>query len=239
MLNKRDPVPSVFSQILVGVQMSTLLLVIGNKNYSSWSLRPWILMRHMGLAFSEKRIALFIESMERELVPYFSNSKVPVLVDGDLVVWDSLAIMEYVSENYLNGQGWPADSKARAIARSVSAEMHSSFASLRAALPMNCRKKFADFRLAPEVLPDIDRVKAIWQKCRTEYGDKGAWLFGDFSIADAMFAPVALRFAGYDVPLNELLQNYVQSFLDHPDIIEWIAAGKQEKEIIESDEVLV
>jgi len=219
--------------------MSTKTLVIGNKNYSSWSLRPWIFMRQMGLEFREKRVALFVETMEQELAPYFSNSKVPVLLDNNFVVWDSLAIMEYLSENYLNGRGWPVDVKARAVARSVSAEMHSSFASLRSALPMNCRKKFHGFKLAPEVQRDIDRVKAIWQKCRTEYHDGGKWLFGEFSIADAMFAPVALRFTGYDVALNQLEQNYVQAFLDHADMKEWVAAGEQEKETIDRDEVII
>ncbi len=120
--------------------MTNLTLVIGNKNYSSWSLRPWLLMRHFKLAFNEQRVPLFTESTESDLAPYFSDSKVPVLIDGEITVWDSLSICEYISENYLDNKAWPQDSYARAIARSASAEMHSSFAHLRNEMPMNCRR---------------------------------------------------------------------------------------------------
>ena len=217
--------------------MSELTLIIGNKNYSSWSLRPWIFMRKFQIAFDEKRIALFTDTTKDELSPYFSNYKVPVLLDGDFTVWDSLSIMEYLSENYLDGQGWPRDAKARALARSMSAEMHSSFFSLREGLPMNCRKKFPNFALSPAVQRDIDRIKAIWQKCRADYGSGGGWLFGSYSIADAMYAPVVLRFEGYDVPLDQMEKAYVGKVLSDPNMIDWINAGKEEKEIIEMDEI--
>ena len=217
--------------------MSNLTLIIGNKNYSSWSLRPWIFMRQMSIEFAEKRIPLFTETMESDLAPYFSNSKVPVLLDGNFIVWDTLAIMEYVSENYLLNKGWPAETKARAVARSISAEMHSSFTDLRNELPMNCRKQFAGFNISSSVQADIDRISAIWRKCRTEYGAGGDWLFGNYSIADAMFAPVVLRFKGYDVSPGDIEESYMQVVLNQPAMQEWIEAGKQEKEIIEMDEV--
>jgi len=216
--------------------MSTLTLIIGNKNYSSWSLRPWIFMKYFNVEFEEIRIPLFTDTTDKQLVSYFSNSKVPVLRDDGLDIWDTLSIMEYVSENYLDCRGWPQDVKARAIARSISAEMHSSFFGIRGALPMNCRKQFENFNLSAEVNTDIQRIKDIWYKCRTEYGANGDWLFGEYSIADAMFAPVVHRFNGYGVPLNELEQAYVQATLTSPHMVDWVAAGKQEKEVITEDE---
>ena len=217
--------------------MSNLTLIVGNKNYSSWSLRPWVFMRQMGVEFAEKRIPLFTPTMYVDLAPYGSNSKVPVLLDDNLIVWDTLAIMEYVSEMYLDNKGWPGDAKDRATARSVSAEMHSSFIDLRNALPMNCRKNFPDFKISPEVQEDIDRIAELWCKCRTDYGAGGDWLFGDYSIVDAMFAPVVLRLKGYGVTLGGIEKAYMQVVLSQPAMQEWIVAGKQEKEIIEMDEV--
>jgi glutathione S-transferase len=217
--------------------MSKLTLIIGNKNYSSWSLRPWIFMKQTQIEFEEKRVALYTETSDQEMSGYFSHYKVPVLLDDDLQVWDSLAILEYISETYANSSGWPRDTRARAVARSVSAEMHSSFISLRNELPMNCRRKIANFTCSTEAQQDIQRIKDIWAKCRTEYGSQGDWLFGDYSIADAMFAPVVLRFVTYGIELNELEQAYVRITLDNPHIIQWIEAGTQEKEVIQAAEV--
>lgn len=217
--------------------MTDLTLIIGNKNYSSWSLRPWIFMRHFGLEFHEKRVSLFVETTVSELSPYFSDYKVPVLQDGDLTVWDSLAILEYLSERHLDGRGWPGEVTARAVARSVSAEMHSSFPNLRGELPMNCRKQFSGIALSAKAQREVDRVMQVWRKCRTEYGVDGDWLFGEFSAADAMYAPVALRFAGYDIALDDVGSAYVQTVLKHPAIKEWIDAGKQETEVIAMDEI--
>ncbi len=219
--------------------MPSLTLIIGNKNYSSWSLRPWIFMKQNQVEFTEKRVALFTETTSQELSPYHSDLKVPVLQDGDLVIWDSLSILEYVSEQYLASNGWPQDPKARAVARSVSAEMHSSFVNVRNELPMNCRKKFQNIKLSSGAEREIERIKTLWTKCRTEFGGEGEWLFGKYSIADAMFAPVALRFEGYSIPLGTVETNYVQSVLQQPDVIEWIEAGKAEKEIIEADEIKI
>ena len=217
--------------------MSELTLIIGNKNYSSWSLRAWIFLRHYNLDFTEKRVPLFEKETDATLAKYGSDYKVPILQDGELIVWDSLAILEYISENYLNQQGLPADPKARAVARSISAEMHSSFTNIRNELPMNCRKQFNNIQLSESAQREVKRIEELWEKCQQNYGSHGKWLFGDFSIADAMFAPIALRFSGYNIPTNQNATNYIKQILQHPAIIEWIDAGKQETEIIEEDEI--
>jgi glutathione S-transferase len=217
--------------------MAQLTLIIGNKNYSSWSMRPWLLMQHFKIAFSETRISLYTESTNNALSVYFSNGKVPVLIDGDLTVWDSLAICEYVSDAYLDHKAWPADSAARAVARSVCAEMHSSFPALRGEMPMNCRRTPDIIELSAAALADIERIKDIWQKCRNEYGHGGDWLFGEFSIADAMYAPVALRFHSYAIKLDAVSSAYVDSVLQHADVISWMVAGRQESEVIAAAEI--
>lgn len=214
--------------------MSSYTLVFGNKNYSSWSLRPWLWMRQCGIPFSEQRIALFTDTYKEELKPYYSNFKVPVLLDGDFIVWDSLAIVEYLAEKH--GHGWPADEKARAVARCVSAEMHSSFTALRSAMPMNCRKHFPGFVISDDVQQDIDRIVDLWEHCRTSYGAGGDWLFGDFSIADAMYAPVVLRLHGYDVTTSGIAGDYIQHVLANEHIQDWIEAGRRETEVIGQDE---
>ena len=217
--------------------MSSLTLIIGNKNYSSWSLRPWIFLRHHQIDFEEKRVPLSVETTVWELAKYNSDFKVPILKDGELVVWDSLSILEYVSETYLDNRGWPIDKNARSVARSVSAEMHSSFSNVRNELPMNCRKKLENIKLSQGALREIKRIKHLWRKCRNEYGNNGEWLFGNYSIADAMFAPVALRFYEYSIPLSGIEEEYVASVLKHSAIIEWVEAGKLETEVIEADEI--
>ncbi|WP_455220737.1 glutathione S-transferase family protein [Kaarinaea lacus] len=217
--------------------MPNLTLIIGNKNYSSWSLRPWVFMKQCHIAFAEKRIALFTDTTNQELAPYNSDFKVPVLQDDDLLIWDSLSILEYLSERYLDNNGWPGDVNARAFARTISCEMHSSFFNVRKELPMNCRKKFHNIRLSAEAEREVERIKTLWRQCRSRYSADGEWLFGKYSIADAMFAPVALRFEGYSIPLNEVEEAYVQSVLKQPCIIEWIEAGKLEKEVIVEDEI--
>ena len=196
-------------------------------------------MKKFGIEFNEKWISLFVDSTKNNLGPFNSDHKVPVLKDAELVIWDSLAIIEHVSEKYLNGQGWPAEPAARALARSVSAEMHSSFANLRAAMPMNCRKFFPNYPLPGNVAHEVDRVKSLWRRCREQHGAGGDWLFGKFSAADAMFAPVAIRFQGYDVSLDGIEKDYVQTVINDPDIKSWIEAGKAEKEIIDQDEIKI
>jgi len=217
--------------------MAKLTLIIGNKNYSSWSLRPWVFMRYHKINFEEKRVALFTETTAEELSEYNSDYKVPILKDGDFVVWDSLSILEYISEKYLKSNGWPHEASSRAIARSVSCEMHTSFVNVRNELPMNCRKKFLNIKLSSKAEREIDRIKELWRKCRTQFGEEGEWLFGQYSIADAMFAPIVLRFDGYNISLTGVEEAYVQSVLKLPSIIEWVEAGKLEREIIEADEI--
>ena len=210
-------------------------LVIGNKNYSSWSLRPWLWMRHIGLEFDEVPVSLYSELMPDQLRCYFSNTKVPVLLHQDLEVWDSLAILEYLV-SLSPEQGLPADIKARAIARALCAEMHSSFPVLRNELPMNCRRQPSPLLLSDACLADIDRIQALWQHARGFSDGKGHWLFGSFGIVDAMFAPVVIRFDRYCVPLKEGAAAYVERFLQHPAMIEWIEAGSAESMIIEQEE---
>jgi len=217
--------------------MPNLTLIIGNKNYSSWSLRPWIFLKQSQIEFAEKRVALFTETTNQELSEYNSDFKVPILKDGSLLVWDSLAILEYVSEKYLDSGGWPQDSNARAVARSISCEMHSSFSNVRNEMPMNCRKKFQKIELSSAALKEIDRIKDLWRQCRSQFGANGEWLFGDYTIADAMYAPIALRFYGYSIPLTGVEETYIQSVLRQPGIIDWIEAGKAETEILEENEI--
>ncbi len=217
--------------------MSDLTLIIGNKNYSSWSLRPWFWMKHLDIPFKEKRIPLFTEQTNAQLEQYYSNYKVPVLLDGEFIVWDSMAILEYLAEKFPQHKGLPDYFKDRAMARSMCAEMHSSFAAMRNELPMNCRKTFSSIKLSDEASEDIERVTALWRYFRKRYMDKGPWLFGDFSIADAMYAPVVLRFKGYGIALNEIEQEYADYILSQKAIIEWCESGKKESEIILMDEI--
>ena len=217
--------------------MTFMKLVIGNKNYSSWSLRPWIFMRICQIPFEEILVPLDTDETAAKLAPFFSGNKVPVLLDGDRTVWDSLAILEYLSETYLAGKGWPADTDKRAFARSISAEMHSGFPALRTQLPMNCRRMIEGFRIPPEAQKDIDRIRAIWEKYRNIYKGDGDWLFGEFSIADAMFTPVVLRFNTYYVPLPGMIGVYARNVLARPELGEWLDAAKQETEVIKQAEV--
>ncbi|MEE9327635.1 MAG: glutathione S-transferase [Cocleimonas sp.] len=214
--------------------MNSLKLVIGNKNYSSWSLRPWFFLKNLQIAFDEELIFLYQDDFNDNMSVYSSDNKVPVLIDYSVEskpfeVWDSLAIIEYISDKHPNSQGWPHTLNARAMARSISAEMHSSFDAIRSALPMNCSKYVPDHTLSPEVLQNIDRVVSLWERCSKGYGQNGPWLFGEFSGADAMFAPIVIRFLGYGVPLTGFAKDYSQMVLENQYMQEWITAAKQEK----------
>lgn len=210
-------------------------LVIGNKNYSTWSLRPWLLLRHFDLDFEEVQESLKAEGLSERLAQYSPSKRVPVLIDAETTVWDSLAICEYVSEAYLEGAGWPSEIRTRAHARAVSAEIHSGFAALRAELPMNLR---ARRRIKPSdaARRDIARIDELWSNCLAQYGDDGPWLFGGFSIADCMYAPVALRFPTYDVALSEAASRYRETVRGEAGVRAWVAAALTEKEIIDEDE---
>jgi glutathione S-transferase len=197
-------------------------LIIGNKNYSSWSLRPWIALKQFGFDFDEMRIPLYGPGAKEEILRHSPAGKVPVLVDGEIVVWDSLSILEYLAEK--NPRLWPSDPADRARARAVSAEMHSGFPSLRAQMSMNIRRRYPGKGRTPEVLSEIERIDAIWSQA------KGPFLFGPFGAADAMYAPVVLRFRTYDVKVTN--QAYYDAMLELPAMKAWIAAAEREAESI-------
>ncbi|MBS0417369.1 MAG: glutathione S-transferase family protein [Proteobacteria bacterium] len=207
--------------------MSELHLIIGNKNFSSWSLRPWILMTHLGLAFEETIVQLHTPEFKDEVGRFSPSGRLPVLRHGELAIWDSLAICEYVAE--LSGRGWPAGREARAVARSVCAEMHSGFANLRAQWPMNATARNRHTPMTLGLQADIDRVEEIWADCRSRFGRTGGpWLFGEYSIADAMYAPVVLRFNTYGAPLTEVARWYIASALEDSAMQKWLLAAKDE-----------
>lgn len=210
-------------------------LIIGNKNYSSWSLRAWFALAKLGVDFEEIRIPLFGDGYKDQLLKHSPAGKVPVYVHGNLVVWDSLAILEFLAE--LHPALWPEEQAARAKARSVAAEMHSSFVALREAMPMNCRASGRRVELSSEVAADIRRIETIWNECRAEFVARGPWLFGAFSIADAMYAPVVSRFGTYGVALSGEAGAYLEQLLGDPDLASWYEAARREAEVIESEEV--
>src|ERR1700694_39986 len=200
------------------------LLVIGNKNYSSWSLRPWLAMKVLDLDFQEVRIPLYGPGAKDEILRYSPSGKVPCLVDGATRVWDSAAILEYLAEKH--AQLWPSDPTERAVARSVCAEMHSGFPKLRERMSMNVRKRYPGKGRTPEVLKEIERVVEIWSKCRKPF------LFGPFTAADAMYAPVVLRFRTYEVELPTECRAYAEVMLALPAMRAWIEAAEREVESI-------
>jgi len=212
--------------------MSHYTLVIGNKNYSSWSLRPWLLMHQFGIAFTEVRIALYTPESKQLIRQYSPSGKVPCLIDGALAVWDSLAIAEYLAERHLQLQLWPQDLALRAHARSISAEMHSGFTNLRTRMSMNCRGRFPGHGRSVEVAGEIDRIQRLWGECRERHGQAGPFLFGAFSIADAMYAPVVLRFRTYEVQLNPVSRAYADSILALPAMQQWLSEAQAETEVI-------
>ncbi|WP_301101732.1 glutathione S-transferase family protein [Propionivibrio sp.] len=201
-------------------------LVIGNRNYSSWSLRPWLAIKQAGLPFEEIAIRLNEAGTKAQIYKYSPSGKVPCLIDGDLLVWDSLAICEYLAEK--SPSLWPSDARVRAEARSVSAEMHAGFSALRQSMPMeiNASKPY-DERTA-EVLADIARIVAIWESCRRRFAAEGPFLFGRFSIADAMFAPVVWRFKTYAVELPPASRDWVEAICGLPAMQEWRAGALSE-----------
>ena len=207
-------------------------LVIGYKNYSSWSLRAWLCLQHFGLSFEEVIIPLFQPGYREQLAQYSKALKVPVLVDGPVTVWDSLAICEYVNDTYLEGRAWPADPQVRAVARSASAEMHSGFFAIRNDFPMNCRESIS-MEPSAEVLGEIARIDALWGELRERFGGSGPYLFGSFSIADCMYAPIASRFRTYGVTLSGISRHYQEALLANPAMQQWLAAASKEDSHLE------
>ncbi len=214
--------------------MTTPKLYIGNRNYSSWSLRAWLLLAEADIEFDEERLPLFTREFEERIGAISPSRRVPVLLlDGERV-WDSLAIGETVAERWPDKALWPADPAARAHARAVSAEMHAGFPALRAQMPMNCRAMGRHVPLSRELKADIDRVFAIWSDCAERYG--GGWLFDRFSVADAMYAPVVLRFRTYGVDLPEAARGYADRVLQSRAMQKWLAAAESETEVLEEEE---
>jgi glutathione S-transferase len=215
--------------------MAPLTLVIGNKTYSSWSLRAWILLKHLGLPFDEMVIPLDTPQTRELLEAQGPSGRVPVLHHGELHVWDSLAICEYLVE--LTGRGWPPDTAARAVARAVSAEMHSGFTTLRSLWPMNARARNRHTAVPAALTADVERIDELWNDCRSRFGHGGPWLFGEYSVADAMYAPVVLRFNTYGARISPTARWYMAAVLEDAALQEWLQGAKQEPWTIEADEV--
>lgn len=217
--------------------MSALTLFIGSKNLSSWSLRPWLFLKHHGVPFKEQVISLTEPDPRTRILQHSPSGKVPLLVRGTTRVWDSLAICEYAAETFALPGAWPMHPAARAQARSITAEMHSGFADLRRELPMDCNRPRAPVNHSQQAASDIARIRAIWREARQQPRDNGEWLFGKFGIADAMFAPVAVRFHVYAVPLDGPERDYVDSLLMHPMLALWMQQAMAESRLSPETEV--
>ncbi len=214
-------------------------LIIGNKAYSSWSLRGWLACRQSGLLFEEVVVPLYDEEWDKrregaEFAP--SSGKVPILWDGDAVVWDSLAIVDYLADKVGRDVFWPADEAARAMARSMAAEMHSSFVALRRKHSMNIRQVYAPVAPDEDVLADLARLFELWAQARARFGGDGEFLFGAFGAADIMFAPVCTRIVTYSLPAPRFAVAYIAAVLRHPFMQDWIAAAQAEEWVIEKFE---
>ncbi len=206
-----------------------MILVIGNKTYSSWSLRPWVAMTHFQIPFQEKLIKLGEPSTAEQIAKYSPSGWVPVLVDGDLTIWDSLAIMEYLNEKYPDKKMWPTEARLRARARAISNEMHSGFQAMRSIMSHHLKKKYTNFDWSG-AKADVERVKEIWTTALRE--SKGPFLFGDFSIADAMYAPVVNRFITYGIPIEDNIKGYVEAVRNLPAHQKWIQDAMGEDFIV-------
>lgn len=216
-----------------------LKLFIGNKTYSSWSLRGWLACKQSGLPFEEAVVPLYDEAWDKrregdEFAP--SSGKVPILWDGEAVVWDSLAIVEYLNDKTGGTRFWPEGEAARAMARSMAAEMHSSFAALRRAHSMNIRQIYPPAPPSQAVMADIARIMEIWAQARARFGGEGDFLFGDFGAVDIMFAPVVTRFITYSLPVAQFAMPYMQAVISHPFMQEWIGGAQAEDWVIEKFE---
>ena len=209
--------------------MTALTLVVGDRNLSSWSLRSWLTLKMAGAVFKEIPVRLRQPDTKTEIAKYSPTGKVPVLIHGSLRIWESLAICEYVAEMFPEAHLWPADAATRALARATATEMHGGFTDLRKAMPMDVGARRPGEGLTPEVADDIRRITTLWSECRERFGAHGPFLFGDFSIADAMYAPVATRFVTYDVTLDDDCARYVRTLLALPPMQAWIAAAAQEQ----------
>jgi len=211
-------------------------LIIGNKNYSSWSMRPWIALRQAGIPFTEQKVGLFTDEFSQRVGAVSPAGLVPVLLDGDFAVWDTLAICEYAAERHPEAGLWPKDAKARARARSLAAQMHSGFGALRQAMPMNVEASLPGLDFPEAALADVARVQGIWQETRAQFGQGGPFLFGAFSIADAFFAPVVSRFTTYGIAASGPVREYMDAVLALPAMQEWTRDALAEATFVEADE---
>jgi glutathione S-transferase len=223
------------SQTLAAARQPGLTLVIGNKNYSSWSMRPWVALTAFGIPFTEVRVLLDQNDTATRIAEYSACGRVPVLLAGEMTIWDSLAICEYLAEQFPEKHMWPQDVAARAMARSVVAEMHSGFESLREAMPMNIRARKPGRGRDARSQADIGRICEIWEECLARFGHH-QFLFGAFSIADAYYAPVVMRFQTYAVALAPALQAYCDRVRAHPAVARWIGEALVEPEVLDDEE---
>jgi len=214
-----------------------LKLILGNKNYSSWSLRPWIAMRHAGIAFTEEVIPLYEPGSAERMAAYAPTGKVPVLIDGDMVIWESLAILDHLAERFPEAGLWPSDAKARAHARAISAEMHAGFVPLRKQCPMNMHRQRRAIELTPETQANVARIDRMWSDCRARFGGQGPFLFGKFGAADAMYAPVVSRFESYAIEVSPAAADYMAAVAALPAYREWREAALQETWVMPGNEV--
>lgn len=211
-------------------------LILGNKNYSSWSWRPWIAMKVAGLAFDEEVISVNAPDFKQRLLQVSGTGKVPTLIDGDIHVWESLAILEYVAEKFPQAKLWPADRGARAHARAIANEMHAAFLPLRRKCPMNLWRPVKKLALDDETLANVRRIDAMWTDCRTRFGAGGPFLFGHFTVADAMYVPVVSRFHTYAVDVGLVARAYMQAIIALPAWMEWRTAALEEPWELPEDE---
>lgn len=215
-----------------------LTLVIGNKNYSSWSMRPWMALKAANIPFNEIVIPLYTgDADKRRILSFTKSGKVPALVDGDITVWDSLAIIEYAAERFPEAKLWPQDRAARAHARSISAEMHSGFIALRNECGMNIHRPVGAKKISDEAQANVTRIQQIWSDCRARYGGDGPYLFGAFSGADAMFAPVVHRFRIYAIEVTPPVREYMNVMLANPAFKQWTDDALAETLVIEKFEI--
>lgn len=205
--------------------MPKCVLIVGNKNYSSWSLRAWLALKRTGIDFEEVLVPLMRPETGQAIRAHSPSGKVPLLEYGDDTVWDSLAIAEYLAEHFPAAGLWPAEPSARAVARSVTAEMHAGFMALRRGLPMNLRAHYPDHEIAADIAAEVARIQEIWQTCRSRFGADGSFLFGRFTAADAFYAPVVGRFRTYDVKLDAVCQTYADAVWHSPDMTQWVTAA--------------
>ncbi len=216
--------------------MGELQLVIGNRNYSSWSLRAWLAVQKSGVPFETVVLPLDTPEFEQQIGNYSPTRRVPVLWHEDRCIWDSLAIGEYVNEAFADGSLWPRDGASRGLGRAMAAEMHSGFPDLRGKMPMNCRARNRRVAMDPALAADIERIWSLWSDALSAHGDAGPWLLGEYSLADAMFAPVVLRFRTYGVAPPPDIEPYCQRVLEDPDLQFWLAAALEESWVIDADE---